>query len=256
MADMNRTAAVSRGRTLLVALAMAAAGIVTALVVTLAAAVVVGLLGVDLDIVTAVVLTLALTAGVSFGGVSLAYLAWRDLGWSFIGVRVPTPRDLAWVGGGYLLAFLAVFMASLVVGMAGGDAASNQVSEFGLEAPILLLLLVPVSLFLVGPGEELLFRGVVQGTLRESFGPASAVVLSSAIFAGVHYVALTGGVSARLTTIAILFLPSLVFGSAYERTGNLVVPALIHGLYNSTLAVLLYVAIEFADVDPTMGLIF
>lgn len=252
---MARDDLVARSRTLVLAVSIALVGILTALVLTLVAAVLVGLLGIEIDIIMAVVLTLALTAGVAFGGVSLAYLSWRGLGWSFIGVRLPTPRDLAWVGGGYLLAFLGVFLASLGVGLAGGEPASNQVSELGFQAPTLLLLLVPISLFLVGPGEELLFRGVVQGTLRQSFGPAGAVVLSSAIFASVHYVALTGGASARLTTIAILFLPSLVFGAAYERTDNLVVPALIHGLYNSTLAVLLYVALRFADVPAPTALL-
>jgi membrane protease YdiL (CAAX protease family) len=241
---------VDRARTLAVALAAALAGIVTALVLTLAAALGVVALGLELGVILSVVLTLALTAGVAFGGVSLAYLRLRGLEWSFVGVRVPTVRDLAWVGGGYLLAFLAVLVASLAVGVTGAEPAPNQLSELGLEEPALLLLLVPISLLLVGPGEELLFRGIVQGTLRGSFGPVGAVVLAAAIFASVHYLALTGGASARLTTIAILFLPSLVFGAAYERTNNLAVPALIHGLYNSTLAVLLYVAIRFADVAP------
>lgn len=239
-----------RGRTLLVALGAAVAGILTALLLTLVASLVVAALGLDLDVVLAVVLTFALTAGVAFGGVSLAYVRYRGLGPSFIGVRVPTPRDMAWIGGGYLLAFAAVLLAALVVGATGAEAAPNQVSELGLEAPVVLLLLVPISLLLVGPGEELLFRGVVQGTLRESFGPASAVVLASAIFASVHFVALTGGVGARLTTISILFFPSLVFGAAYERTGNLAVSALIHGLYNSTLAVLLYVGLQYGGATP------
>lgn len=247
---MDRDDLVDRARTVLVALAAALAGIVTALAVTLLAALVVGALGLQLGVILSVLLTLAMTAGVAFGGVSLAYLRLRGLDRSFIGLRVPTVRDLAWIGGGYLLAFVAVFVASLVVGLTGTEAAPNQLSELGFEEPAVLLLLVPISLFLVGPGEELLFRGVVQGTLRRSFGPVGAVVLAAAIFASVHYLALTGGAGARLTTIAILFLPSLVFGAAYERTNNLLVPILIHGLYNSTLAVLLYVAIRFADVAP------
>lgn len=247
---MDRDEVVDRARALGLGLAMAFAGILTALVLTLVAALVVGGLGLELGVLGSVLLTLALTAGVAFGGVSLAYVRWRDLGPTFLGVRVPTPRDLAWVGGGYVLAFLSVLAASVAVGFSGAEPAPNQLSQLGLEEPALLLLLVPISLLLVGPGEELLFRGVVQGTLRQAFGPVGAVVLAAAIFASVHFLALTGGVSARLTTIAILFLPSLVFGAAYERTGNLAVSALIHGLYNSTLAVLLYVAVRFADVAP------
>jgi membrane protease YdiL (CAAX protease family) len=36
---------------------------------------------------------------------------------------------------------------------------------------------------------------------------------------------------------------SLVLGAAYERTRNVVVPALLHGLYNATLLTLSYVAV-------------
>jgi membrane protease YdiL (CAAX protease family) len=243
---MDRDDAVARGQSFGVALAVAFAGILTAIVLTLAAGVLIRGLGLNLGVIGSVLLTLALTAGVAFGGVSLAYVRFRGLGRSFIGIRRPTPRDLAWVGAAYLLAITSVFGASIVVGLTGARPAPNQLSELGIAEPALLLLLVPISLFLVGPGEELLFRGAVQGTLRRSFGPVGAVVIAAAVFAGVHFMALTGGVGPRLTTIAILFLPSLVFGAAYERTGNILVPALVHGLYNSTLAILLFVSLRFA----------
>lgn len=243
---MDRDGLVARGRSLGVALGVAFAGILTAIVLTLLAGVLIRGLGLDLGVIGSVLLTLALTAGVAFGGVSVAYVRFRGFGRSFIGIRRPTPRDLAWVGAAYVLAILSVFGASVVVGLTGARPAPNQLSELGIAEPALLLLLVPISLFLVGPGEELLFRGAVQGTLRRTFGPIGAVVIAAAIFASVHFMALTGGVGPRLTTIAILFLPSLVFGAAYERTGNLVVPALVHGLYNSTLAVLLFVSLRFA----------
>jgi membrane protease YdiL (CAAX protease family) len=247
---MDRDDAVARGRSFGVALAVAFAGILTAIVLTLAAGVLIRGLGLNLGVIGSVLLTLALTAGVAFGGVSLAYVRFRGLGRSFIGIRRPTPRDLAWVGAAYLLAITSVFGASIVVGLTGARPAPNQLSELGIAEPALLLLLVPISLFLVGPGEELLFRGAVQGTLRRSFGPVGAVVIAAAVFAGVHFMALTGGVGPRLTTIAILFLPSLVFGAAYERTGNILVPALVHGLYNSTLAILLFVSLRFAGQPP------
>ena len=128
--------------------------------------------------------------------------------------------------------------------------ASNRVGELGVQNPELLLLLVPLSILLVGPGEELLFRGVVQGVLKQSFGPAGAIVIAAAIFAAIHFVALSGGVGARLVTITILFLPSLVFGTAYERSNNLVVPAMIHGAYNATLFAGLYLAVQMGEVPP------
>ncbi len=44
-----------------------------------------------------------------------------------------------------------------------------------MENPDVLLLLIPASFLLIGPGEELLFRGVVQGRLRDYFGLMSGV---------------------------------------------------------------------------------
>ena len=147
-----------------------------------------------------------------------------------------------------MLAFVAVASGGILVSLAGASPASNRVGEIGVQNPELLLLLIPLSILLVGPGEELLFRGLVQGILREAFGSVPAIVLASAIFAGIHYVALSGGAGARLVTIAILLLPSLVFGTAYEVRENLVVPALIHGTYNATLFAGLYLAVRMGEV--------
>jgi len=252
---MDRDDIVARVRALSIALGVAFVGIVAALILTIGVGVLGRVAGGSIGVLGTVLVTLALTAGVAFGGVSVAYVAFRDLGPSFIGVRFPTARDLAWVGAAYLLAILSVFGASVIIGLTGARPAPNQLSQLGLAEPALLLLLIPISLLLVGPGEELLFRGAVQGTLRESFGPVGAVVLAAAIFASVHFMALTGGVAPRLTTIAILFLPSLVFGAAYEWTGNLIVPALVHGLYNSTLAVLLFVSLQLGGQPAPSALL-
>jgi len=93
---------------------------------------------------------------------------------------------------------------------------------------------------------------VVQGRLRESLPAAPSIALSAAIFAAIHVMALTGGLSARLTTIGILFVPSLVFGAVYEYTENLVVPALLHGLHNAVLFTALYVAVTQTDAMPAV----
>ncbi|WP_390204588.1 CPBP family intramembrane glutamic endopeptidase [Halocatena marina] len=118
------------------------------------------------------------------------------------------------------------------------------------ETPEALLVMIPVTILLIGPGEELLFRGIIQGSLRERFGPIVAIVLASVIFAAAHVTSLTGGLESRIITVALLIVPALVFAIAYERTGNLVVPALIHGLYNATLFSLQYAAIKLGEHRP------
>ncbi|MFC7045509.1 CPBP family intramembrane glutamic endopeptidase [Halobacteriaceae archaeon GCM10025711] len=239
-------------RTVLLALTVAIVGLVVGSILTLVAALAAFAVGLTQPTVL-IVLAVVFTQGVAFGGVALVFLRRSGLGASFVPVRVPTLRDLLWVVGGYVLAFAAVAVgASLVLGT-GADPASNQVSQLGMENPEVLLVLIPLSFLLVGPGEELLFRGVVQGLLRRVFGPVVGVTLASAIFAAIHWFALTGGAGARLATIGILFFPSMVFGGVYERTGNIAVPALIHGAYNATLFAAFYGALRFGEMPAILA---
>lgn len=239
-----------RLRTLLVAVGVAVAGLVGGSALALLGAVLVGVAGFELTPMLALVLSLVFVQGVAFGGVGFAYLRYRGLSLDYIGVRLPSLRDVAFVVGGYIAAIGAIVVLGTLVSLLGVQPGTNQAADIGMENPEALLLLIPASLLLIGPGEELLFRGVVQNRIRETFGPASGIALASAIFAAVHYVALTGTAGARLVTIAILFFPSVVFGTVYELTDNLVVPALVHGCYNATLFGLLYLAIRFAELQP------
>ncbi|MFB6218415.1 MAG: lysostaphin resistance A-like protein, partial [Halobacteriaceae archaeon] len=145
-------------------------------------------------------------------------------------------RALYWGG---LLTFL---VAPLVTFLAGTEPAANRAGLTAFENPEIIPWLVPPMLLVLGPGEELLFRGIIQGSLRERFSAPAAIVLAGLMFAPAHITALAGSPEAVLVTITILFVPSLVFGAVYEHTDNIVVPSLVHGLYNSTLLVLLYVA--------------
>ncbi|RDZ63990.1 CPBP family intramembrane metalloprotease [Haloferax sp. Atlit-12N] len=215
--------------------------------------------GVELTPLALVVISLVLLQGIAFGGVALVYTRYRGLDRSYFGVSVPSLRDIVAVVLGYVTALVAAFVGAFLVSTFGVQAGSNQVTEIAAQDPEVLLLLIPASFLLIGPGEELLFRGVVQNRIRESFGPVPGIALASAIFAAIHYVALTGGAGGRLVTIGILFFPSVVFGSAYELTDNIAVPALIHGAYNATLFSLAYLVFKFAEMNPgevPTGLLF
>jgi membrane protease YdiL (CAAX protease family) len=237
-----------------VATAVGIVGLLVGLVLSAVAALALLLGGVDVQSrpFLVIVVSLILVQGVAFGGVALGYLRYRDLGWGYVPARLPSIRDLLAVLAGYVLAFLGVSAGTLLITSTGAEPAENQIGEIATQSPDVLLVLVPASFLLIGPGEELLFRGVVQGRIREVFGPVAGVVLASVIFAAIHVTALTGGLGGRLATIAILFFPSLVFGSAYELTDNIVVPALIHAAYNATLFAGLYVYLQSGGAPPTL----
>ncbi|MFB6085418.1 MAG: lysostaphin resistance A-like protein [Halodesulfurarchaeum sp.] len=195
------------------------------------------------------------TGSLGFIATGLVFLGLRNRSLrSYLGLRVPGFGDLLFTAGGYVGALALVFGVGVLLTLFQIEAeTTNQAAELGMENPELLLWFVPLSIVVIAPGEELLFRGVVQGRLREALPVRIAVPLAAAIFATVHFFALTGAAKARFVAIALLFFPSLVFGYVYERTQNLLVPILIHGAYNSTLFLALYLTVAMrADVPAAL----
>ncbi|WP_227133390.1 CPBP family intramembrane glutamic endopeptidase [Halorubellus salinus] len=175
-----------------------------------------------------------------------AYLRWRNEPASNLGIAVPDLKGLVLVVVGLLATLALSLTASLAVTLLDLQPAQNATTSQASSDPTSLLLLIPVMLLVVGPCEELLFRGVVQRRIRERASAPVAIVLGGALFASIHFIALVGDLSAIATTIGILFFPSLVFGAIYEYGKNIVVNALVHGLYNSVLLALSYLALQFA----------
>ncbi|MDS0241354.1 MULTISPECIES: type II CAAX endopeptidase family protein [unclassified Haloferax] len=176
-------------------------------------------------------LSTVLLQGVTFGGIALVYLRIRGIGLDFVRVRLPTLRDLVVVVGGSLVLLSLLVVVSILLSFLEIESAQNQIIELGQQNPLVFLILVPLSFLLVGPGEELLFRGLIQGRLGESFSTWQAIVLASGIFGIVHITSLVG--QGKFVYIGVVFALALVLGATYEYTDNLVVPALVHGAYNA-----------------------
>ena len=101
--------------------------------------------------------------------------------------------------------------------------------------PKQLLLLVLVYPIL----EEIVFRGALQGWLRsktwgmrDHFGFTVANILTSIVFAAVHFIRRPDIWSAGVV------LPGLIFGFFRDRYGNLYAPIALHIFYNSGLVLL------------------
>lgn len=236
-----------RAMTLLKALGVAASGLAAVLLAEIVALFAVDQLGVRFGPLTLLFLMLFLVQGVGFTGVALWNMRSRRsrVGWPRL--KWPSKSDRRWVLRGYLYAMGGALLGGLVVSLLGVEPAVNDVAELGKQDPNVFLVLVPLAFLVIGPAEELLFRGVVQRKLRQAYGPAAAVIIASFIFAAAHFVALSGGGVAGVgAAVAILFIPSLVLGASYERTGNLAVPILVHGAYNASLFLALYLALDAA----------
>jgi membrane protease YdiL (CAAX protease family) len=225
----------SRGRSVLVAVALGLVGYLFAALLVAIAALALMQAGIDLQERPTLLLGVStvMGQGVAFGLFALAYLTYTDRGLGFIRARVPSLRDLGLALAGTIVLFVGLVAISVLFTALGVESASNAVEQYGEQDPRVFLLLIPLSFLFIGPGEELLYRGVVQGRLRESFGPWVAIGLASVIFAAVHVFSLQGAGTGILAYLLVLLVLSPVLGAAYEYTDNLVVPALIHGAFNA-----------------------
>jgi membrane protease YdiL (CAAX protease family) len=192
-------------------------------------------LAIQLTAAQAVLLSTVLLQGVAFGSVSLGYMWVRGLSLDWIGIAVPDLRGWLTVASGWILAFIGALMMVVLVVVSGLDPAANRTSELGQADPLVFALLIPVSFLLIGPGEELLFRGIIQNSMVESLGRWPGILLATLLFAAAHVFSLTGPLTGRATTILLLFVPGFVLAVSYDYSENIVVPSLIHGGYNATL---------------------
>jgi membrane protease YdiL (CAAX protease family) len=187
---------------------------------------------------------------ISFVGFVLAgvvYLQLRD-DRSLVYLRRPQLSDLGWA----VVGLAGILLGSLVMGAvvealstlaetlfgATVETGQNSIITQGRENPVLFLYMVPVALFFVGPAEELVFRGVVQGLFRRAFGVVPGVVLASFLFGLGHYLAISSG--SAWTYILTASALGLVLGAVYEYTESIVVPALAHGSWNAGLFLVNY----------------
>lgn len=239
----------SKLRAVLVAFALAVLGFLLAVPVGFVVAnAYVTVTGNEIGDVALLGLSLISLQGIAFPLTAWLYVRRRGVGWDYVPASFPDGSDLKYVVGAYIGSFAALYAISVVLTLTSTEAATNTGATTALENPEIIPYMIVLNLLLIGPGEELLFRGVLQKRLRERFAAWPSIILASMAFAPLHIFALSGSLSAAAVTIGILFVPSIAFGYIYERTGNIVVPALAHGLYNATLFALMWVAVQ-AGVD-------
>lgn len=78
--------------------------------------------------------------------------------------------------------------------------------------------------FLAGTGEELFFRGWLQGALINKFDVLLGILIASAIFGFMHYLSPIYAIYAGLT--------GLYLGLIYQTSGNLYIVMVIHAVYD------------------------
>ncbi|MFP8955779.1 CPBP family intramembrane glutamic endopeptidase [Natrialbaceae archaeon A-CW3] len=233
--ESNRQSGTSQYRASLVAIALTITAFIVSILIGLLVMIPAVLIG--YDIFSLEVLVASLIAGqVGFLAVGLLYVRRYELE---VPITWPTSRSLGIVVGGTILALGLAIGGQLLLEVL--DLLPESVIEETAEIdPVFFLILAALSIVLVAPAEEFLFRGVIQGRLRQSFGSVGAVLGSSLLFGMMHLPNYTGSLAEILMGGLLITIVGVVFGALYEYTENLTVPIAIHAIYNTVLLVSAY----------------
>ena len=106
---------------------------------------------------------------------------------------------------------------------------------------LVLILMILMMLFVVGPCEEILFRGFMQRGLVRTLGDTWGILITAIIFASIHLVTLILYILDPFVFLILfiyLFAPyiaiSLMLGFLFRwRDENLIAVIVTHGVYNS-----------------------
>ena len=153
-----------------------------------------------------------------------------------LGLIRTTPKTLARV----LPALMALYLATVVVtfvltNVFGPDPMAEAFTVAAIPRdPFQLVAYLIIYMVLVGPAEELAFRGFVQKGLENTFGKLKGLVIASTLFGLPHVINYPyNAVTATAT--------GLVLGYVWQKTDqNTTATAVLHGTFNSIGVILVY----------------
>lgn len=227
-----------RVRAVVHGLGIIVAAYATAIVLVNVVAVALALAGIPFDVESTPIYLLA--SAVQFLGFILAvgFYAYYREDFSLFRWGIPSLRGVGLIIGGFVLLYLLNIGAGALSMVFDLETATNQVVERGQANPEIFLYMIPITVLLVAPAEELLFRGVVQGWFRRAFGVVPGVLIASGLFGAIHVFALLG--DGALLYVVVAAMLGIVLGALYEYSQNMVVPIAVHGMYNALLFGLQY----------------
>ena len=159
----------------------------------------------------------------------LGVLVYRNL--SPTGIFGLTGERFFPVLGRSLLALAAAYpvlllVQAMVYGVAGMDVQPQEVVRFLQEAstPRDRLAVMVMAVVVAPLAEEVIFRGYLYPVGKRYLGPFVSLGITSLLFAVLH---------GHAASIPALFTLAVCLGLAYEKSGSLLVPMIMHAVFNA-----------------------
>ncbi len=118
---------------------------------------------------------------------------------------------------------------------------------------IVLILMILMMIIVVGPSEEIAFRGFMQRGLSRVLSKNWGFIITALIFAGIHLISIfliSENLGDLFISFLLLFPPylaiSLMIGGMYRwREENLIAVSVTHGVYNSLTLIIAFLYMIF-----------
>ena len=149
-----------------------------------------------------------------------------------VSVSLPSLREAGLIVGSAVLLYGLQIGLLLTLREFGFRTGENPATIAAGDPVVYYTAMIVVSLFVVGPAEELLLRGVVQGGLRRSLDAAPAILIAALMF-GVLHGSVEGSPVEQVSYMGVTVILGAILGVLYEKTENVLVPGFAHGLYNA-----------------------
>jgi len=182
-------------------------------------------------------ISIPITEGIILG-ITLLFAKQKGANLRNLGLKKPSLKIIVIVS---FVAVLLLFLAgsiSLVEEIVLGPEPDAEMLIGALmpRDAVQLIALIGISIALVGPVEELAFRGFVQRGFENSFGKTAGLLIASILFGLLH------GLNS-LRSILPVTVVSLFLGYVWQKTdGNTTASAWMHGLYDAIAIAIAYFA--------------
>ena len=144
-------------------------------------------------------------------------------GWDALSFGRSLWRALLCLGAAYPLLML---IQAMVFGFSGGNVAPQDVVEFlqDAESPRDRIAVIVMAVAVAPLAEETIFRGYLYPVVKKYLGPLLSALITAALFAALH---------GHLASEPALFTLAVCLTLAYEKTGSLLVPMIMHAVFNA-----------------------
>ena len=184
--------------------------------------------GMELYAGTLMGLTMAI---VLLSGVYFIALRPKNLTWHELGVKHFAKKDWKTIFALAILLLVGSVLIMILTSFLGNSYENSKTDALQKNVTTLTILIAFVSAAVISPiYEEIFYCGFLYRWLRTRLGMSWALILSSLIFTIVHL--------PTYNVMPVNFFSGILFAWAYERTGSIWPPVLIHGLTNGLMVIL------------------